>query len=403
MAEPAGNSEALAAAAVSVLLEDPLKWLLGDAAKGFMGDVYEQKSVIIAHSDPARFLPLLSIAGVDRIVAERDLREGQLVIANAAHEISADTYVTPSGAIDRAAVAQCYRKGGTIILNQLHQSDLKLADFCQALERIFSCHVQTNIYMTPPNNQGFHTHYDKHDVFILQVEGEKSWRLYDQVDAPYRGEGFQREEVEGLEPTETFVLKAGDCAYVPRGKIHDALTHGDEPSLHITCGLIVRTWAELMLEAVSEVCVEEAAFRRSLPAGFATPGFDQTQARNLFEKLMGLVTEKARMGPSLDLMSDALIRSREPNMLGAIVRATRPIEGQYRAAPSLWRFEPEEDGKILMIAPNGDVTFTTDLKASADRMLSGETFDAAEFAEASARSLFEKLLARGLVGPVVRS
>ena len=380
-----------------------MTWLLGDQAGGFLAGAYESEPLIVRHGDPARFQPLLSIASIDRIIAERDLREGQVVIANAARDIPADAYVTPSGAIDRAAVAQLYRKGGTIILNQLHQSDMTLADFCQSLERIFSCHVQTNIYLTPPSNQGFHTHYDKHDVFILQVEGEKTWRLYDQVDAPYRGEGFQREEVEGLEPTDTFVLSPGDCAYVPRGKIHDAVTRGDEPSLHITCGLIVRTWAELMLEAVSEVCVGEAAFRKSLPAGFATQGFDRAAAGETFQTLLQIVAKEAGMDNAMDLMGDALIRSREPNMSGAIVRATRPIEGVYRAAPSLWRFEAEDDNRVRMIAPNGDVTFTTDLQGAVDRMLSGQPFDAADFPEGPARELMSKLLARGLVTPLNRT
>lgn len=380
--------------------DDPLSWLLGDAARGFIDRVYEREPLIVRHNDPGRFTRLLSIAAIDRIIAERDLREGMVVMANAARDISEEAYVTPSGSIDRAAVAQLYRKGATIILNQLHQSDLTLADFCQSLERIFSCHVQTNIYLTPPSNQGFHTHYDKHDVFILQIEGEKTWRLYDQVDSPYRGEGFQREEVEGLEPLETFVLGPGDCAYVPRGKIHDAVTKGDVPSLHITCGLIVRTWAELMLEAVSEVCVSEPAFRKSLPPGFATPGFDPREARKTFAKLVALVGEKARLEGALALMTDSLIGSREPNMSGAILRAMNPIAGTYRASPTIWRFEPEEDGRVRMVAPNGDVMFAADLRPTVDRMLSGEAFDADDFADEPARELLAKLLARGLVTPV---
>lgn len=379
--------------------EDPIAWLLGDKAQQFMEDVYEQTSVIVHHGDPDRFKGLLSIAAIDRIIAERDLREGMLVMANAARDISEDAYVTSGGAIDRAAVAQLYRKGATIILNQLHQQDLTLADFCQSLERIFSCHVQTNVYLTPPSNQGFHTHYDKHDVFILQIEGEKTWRLYDQVDAPYRGEGFTREEVEGLDPLETFVLGPGDCAYVPRGKIHDAMTRGDKPSLHITCGLIVRTWAELVLEAVSEVCVGEPAFRRSLPPGFATPGFDPRKAEKTFARLMGVVAEKAAMTNAMNLLGDALINSREPNISGAILRAMQPIEGRYRAAPSLWRFEPGEDDMVHMIAPNGDLTFRNTLQGAVDRMLSGEAFDAADFADEPSRELLGRLLARGLVAP----
>ncbi|MEI7932782.1 MAG: hypothetical protein WCI21_06980, partial [Alphaproteobacteria bacterium] len=64
--------------------EDPITWLLGDKAQGFMTDVYEQAPIIVHHGDSDRFKPLLTIAAVDRIIAERDLREGMLVMANAA-------------------------------------------------------------------------------------------------------------------------------------------------------------------------------------------------------------------------------------------------------------------------------------------------------------------------------
>lgn len=38
--------------------------------------------------------------------------------------------------------------------------------------------AQTNAYLTPPSNQGFTAHTDSQDVFILQLEGAKRWRVY---------------------------------------------------------------------------------------------------------------------------------------------------------------------------------------------------------------------------------
>ena len=42
----------------------------------------------------------------------------------------------------------------------------------------FSCGCQANVYFTPPRAQGFKTHHDTHDVFILQLLGSKRWRTY---------------------------------------------------------------------------------------------------------------------------------------------------------------------------------------------------------------------------------
>jgi NAD(P)-dependent dehydrogenase (short-subunit alcohol dehydrogenase family) len=41
--------------------------------------------------------------------------------------------------------------------------------------------TQVNAYITPPSSRGFSPHYDVHDVFVLQVAGEKHWRIHEPV------------------------------------------------------------------------------------------------------------------------------------------------------------------------------------------------------------------------------
>lgn len=374
-----------------------LDWLLGASAARFLDHDYEREPVVVHHRDPQRFRSLLSVAAVDRKVAEQDLREGMLVMADASRSVDSAEFVADSGAIDRVAVARLYRRGATIILNQVHQSDIALADFCRSVEQVFSCHVQTNIYLTPPGSQGFHTHYDNHDVFVLQIEGEKTWRLYDRpVAAPYRGERFRSGRHAVGEPTHSFVLKAGDCAYIPRGLMHDASASGGDPSLHITCGLLVRTWADLMLEAVSEVCVEEPAFRRALPRGFAHRDFDRTAAREHFRALVADLAARTRMDGALDLLTEQFIQSREPAVLGAIVHASGPLAASYRARPAPWRLVDEEGG-LRLIVPGGDMTFSRAPRAVVERALSGEAFAPDDLGHEEAEELIRRLVATGLI------
>ena len=378
-------------------LDHPPNWLLGTAAKGFLTGAFEREPVIVHHGEPDRFRSLLSITAVDRKVAELDLREGMLSMADASRAVDASEFVSDSGAIDRAAVARLYQRGATIILNQLHQSDIALAAICRAVERVFSCHVQTNIYLTPPGSQGFHTHYDNHDVFVIQIEGEKTWRLYDRpVDAPYRGERFEPGRHPIGEPSHTFVLQAGDCAYVPRGLMHDASTSGDAPSLHITCGLLVRTWAELVLETISEVCVNDPAFRKSLPAGFANRAFDRTVARERFRSLVDDLQSRIQLDGALDLFTEQFIRSREPDVLGAVEGASAPLGRCYRARPSLWHLLDEADG-LRLIAPGGDLTFSRAPRSIIERALSGEPFTPEDLAYGEADEIIRRLTAKGLI------
>lgn len=381
-------------------LEDSLGYLIGaERVSGFFETIYEREPLIVVHNDATRFDGLLSVDDVDRIVTGTDLRDGQLDLANAARRMNKSEFVDSAGYVDRGAVADLYRGGATIILQQAHQLDPRLGRLCRSLEHVFSSHVQTNLYLTPPNAQGFRTHYDNHDVLVIQVAGEKRWRLYGTpVDTPYRGEAFELGKYESGELKHEFVLKAGDCAYVPRGLMHDAVTSGATPSLHITVGLITRTWADLMLEAVSEAALRLPDLRRSLPPGYARSGFDRDRARAELRRLAELVVKEIQLDPALDLNIDTFIRSRAADNRGAILEAMKPIEADERfvlARRAPFRVAPDGD-KIVVIAPGGEIELTESARPALERALSGGAFAPQELGDDGA-AITAKLLAYGLV------
>ncbi len=382
-------------------LDDPLGYLIGpERVASFFEGIYESEALVVAHNDPKRFEGLLSIDDVDRIVTSVDLREGQLDLANAARQLMRSDYIDSAGYIDRGAVADFHRAGATIILQQAHQLDPNLGRFCRGLEHVFSAHVQTNLYLTPPNAQGFRTHYDNHCVLVVQIEGEKAWRLYEKpVDTPFRGEEFEAGKFESGDLKQEFVLKAGDCAYVPRGLMHDAITSGDAPSLHITVGLITRTWADLMLEAVSEVALRTPELRRSLPAGYARADFNREAARAHLRKLGERLAGAIQLDPALDLLADAFIRSRATDNRTAIRDATKPVTASDRfLAQPYAPYRIAEDGdKLVLIAPGGELDFPPERRAALERALSGEAFAPADLRCENAEGMTARLLAYGLI------
>ena len=382
-------------------LDDPLGYLIGtERTLAFFDRVYEREALIAQHGDLQRFEGLISIDDVDRFVTETDLREGELVLANATSPIDASSYIDTAGYVDRGAVADFHRHGATIILNQAHRIEPKLARFCRGLEHVFSSHVQTNLYLTPPNAQGFGTHFDNHDVFVIQVEGEKHWRLYDfPVETPFRGEGFQSRHHAAGELRQEFVMRAGDCAYVPRGMMHDALTSGELPSLHVTVGLITRTWADLALEAVSEVALRSPELRRSLPAGFARMEFDRAEAATYLRRVADIIAGELQLDPALDVMTDAFIRSRAAYNRKAIVDAARPVplDRRYIRTPFVpYRIADDADDVAIVVA-GGDLTFPGADRPAVEHALSGKPFVPTELAVANPAGMMAKLLAYGLV------
>ena len=378
--------------------EDALGFLIAPVTRDeFLEQYYERDALVTARGEPRRYADLLTIETLDHFIASADLRDGMIDLTSQKHRITRESYIDDRGRVSSASIAEHYLRGATIILPHLHDSMLNLGEFCRSLEELFSCHVQTNIYLTPSGNQGFPPHYDNHDVFVMQIGGAKAWRLYGvPIETPYRGEQFEAGRHQPGEVTREFTLNPGDCVYIPRGLMHDAENVGEEPSLHITVGLITKTWADLLLESISELALSEPDFRRSLPAGFAAREFDREVARRHFNHLTALIADKASMDSAFDLLADNFIRARRPNISGVVASAQALAAGdRFRRR----RFVPwnvaDDEGKLILIGPGGDLELNAADGDALDIVLSGKVFTAADLPVEEPEGLIRTLWAAG--------
>jgi hypothetical protein len=161
--------------------------------------------------------------------------------------------------------------------------------------------VQANAYFTPRSAQGLAVHHDTHDVFVLQVAGEKHWRVYEPVvELPLHGQLYSKAtHGDPGPPVEDRVLAAGDTMYLPRGWLHDALTT-DSESLHLTIGVKVYTWLDAM-KAALEDCEDDVGFRRSVPAG-----------GELQDDLLAVLSERLTPDNVARRKRERFVRSRRP-------------------------------------------------------------------------------------------
>jgi ribosomal protein L16 Arg81 hydroxylase len=150
------------------------------------------------------------------------------------------------------------------VLQGLHLNWTPLARFCRELEAELGHPAQANAYYTPRRSQGFAVHHDTHDVFVLQVAGEKQWRIYDPLlELPLKHQRYSNALGEHGPPILELTLRAGDTLYLPRGWLHDALT-SETDSLHVTVGINLHTWVDAVRAALDE-CESDLEFRRSVP------------------------------------------------------------------------------------------------------------------------------------------
>jgi bifunctional lysine-specific demethylase and histidyl-hydroxylase NO66 len=206
-------------------------------------------------------------------------------------------------------VAREFERGATLVVQGMHHWWPALGAFCRSLEARLGHAAQANAYFTPRRAQGLPVHHDTHDVFCLQLSGEKRWLIYEPVwELPLRDQKYKEEMGKPGEPVLDITLRPGDTLYLPRGWLHAAAT-SDEESLHLTIGVNVYTWFEAFRAALND-CAADVAFRRS-PAG---------EPAELLEAL------RARLAPN-----EVERRRRDK-----LVRTRRPIlDGQFDALRAL--------------------------------------------------------------------
>jgi hypothetical protein len=343
----------------------------------FFSTYWEKKHLVLSRQSPDTYRELLSLDDVDRALTEMGSRYPDITLATGEKVPGAAEFTFADGSIDPVAVFRLFSKGTSIVLSNMQRKLPKLTALCRSLTAETSIPFQTNLYLTPPRSQGFRLHYDTHDVFILQIAGSKNWRIYDSpVELPARGRGYSTYKENPGALSDKFVLQQGDLLYMPRGWYHEAISD-ESTSLHVTLGANSVTWSDFLFEAMATACLKDVSFRRSLPIGFANPGFDVSQAKNEFRKLLDALPDKIDFESTLNGFANELIRNQGPetrdqlfNVIGIDRLGTGSI---IRKRPDLiFRFDNTADG-ISLTCSNNEILFPEPTRESLDYIFSHDT------------------------------
>ena len=329
----------------------------------FFSEYWEKKALIVHRDDPDYYRDLLNFQTVNDALTSLEHQQGEVFMGNHHDKIKTSDYAYESGFVDVSKLYSAFADGSSIALNNLHNRVGPLGNLCRSMEAELSIRFQTNIYFTPPDAQCFPPHYDTHCVFALQCEGKKTWRLYDfPVELPFHTQEFNPERDPIGEKTDEFVLSAGDFVYCPRGLGHDADTQGfDDPSLHITLGVLQKNWSDLLLEAMAQVSVDDPQLRQGLPIGFARPGFDREAARETYKEMVALAMEKMDFDTAMDFFVDDVVVTRHPLIPGQfeqvmMVRDLNTVDRRAGRRPNLLYRMEVKDGKVTLFFYGRQIT-----------------------------------------------
>ena len=240
-------------------------------ADEFRAAYWEEQPLFVSRREKGRFDDLLSEADVERLVCASGIRAPAFRLVKEGRQFSLGEYTEDipwrprpfTGQANVERVLAEFEDGATIVLQGLHLHWLPLAVFSRELEQAIGHPVQANAYYTPRGSQGLAVHHDTHDVFVLQVAGEKRWLVYEPAfPLPLKDQRYSPALGEPGEPLHDLTLAAGDTLYLPRGWLHQALT-SDTDSLHITVGVNVYTRLDALRDALAH-CAEDVEFRRAV-------------------------------------------------------------------------------------------------------------------------------------------
>jgi bifunctional lysine-specific demethylase and histidyl-hydroxylase NO66 len=271
------------------------------------------------------FAELLDAQAIDELVSKRGLRTPFLRVAKNGATLADRTFTAPGGVgagiadqVSDDKLVRLFADGSTLVLQALHRVWPPILEFCQRLTAELGHPVQANAYVTPPQNQGFSAHYDVHDVFVLQIEGEKRWRIHQPIlesplrDQPWADRKAQVERRAQEPPLIEALLRPGDCLYLPRGYLHAATALGGV-STHLTLGVHVWTryaLAEQLMDQALQSLANNPAVRGSLALGIDIA--DPTELRQDVELVTAALADAVKHA-DIDQMSEALLRSARSN------------------------------------------------------------------------------------------
>ena len=286
------------------------------AEEEFRSRYWERQPLVVHRTDPDYYDGLFTLEDFEEAITRSP---DYVKLANAATN-KFKSYKSVTEGLE--AVLDDMRAGGTLVLDQLHHREPKLAFLCRVLAAELGHRFQTNLYLTPSNGKGFTAHWDNHDVFILQVVGSKNWNIEKQRRAlPGKGDTISDEERELRGDVQSFVLEQGDLIYIPRGFVH-AAECGSEPSLHITLGVTGVFWEDLLYAAVKAATLQDERLRHALPLGFVQAPDDA-----IVKRLRGAFRELADepfLRGVLAQFKDELVRTYPLDLSDQIVDFFRP-------------------------------------------------------------------------------
>lgn len=250
-------------------LSEPLPLLGGLSLEQFARRYWQKNPLLVRNALPG-FKPLLDRAGLFRLAASADV-QSRLVQRTAGKR---GGWQLRHGPFERRALPALKLPGWTLLVQGVDLHDDRVHQLLTGFRFMSDARLDDVMISYASDAGGVGPHFDSYDVFLLQAQGRRRWRIGRQKDLRLEA-GLPLKILARFEPEQEHVLEPGDLLYLPPRYAHDGIAEGECMTYSIgyrspSRGELAREMLH-MLGQESDSMADEAHYRDALEGPSASP------------------------------------------------------------------------------------------------------------------------------------
>ena len=191
--------------------------LLGDITPAqFLRDYWHKKPLLIRNAIPG-FKPLLTLDALAKLASTNHAESRLITAVDGQWDMQHGPIETLPARTERE---------WTMLVQGVNLFDAKADALLRQFRFLPDARLDDLMVSFATDGGGVGPHFDSYDVFLLQAQGQRRWRIGPQKDLSLI-EGLPLKILANFTPDEEFVLEPGDMLYLPPHYAHDGVAIGD--------------------------------------------------------------------------------------------------------------------------------------------------------------------------------
>lgn len=196
--------------------------LLGGMSPQLFMKRHWQKKPLLVRQAIANFKPLLDRGELFELASDEDVQSRMVIQEPGA----TPGWRLKQGPFERRALPALKRPGWTLLVQGVDLHHDAVHELMNQFRFVPDGRLDDLMISYATDGGGVGPHFDSYDVFLLQAQGRRRWRIGRQKDKTLQPD-VPLKILANFEPEQEFVLEPGDMLYLPLLHAHDGIAMGE--------------------------------------------------------------------------------------------------------------------------------------------------------------------------------